>query len=422
MRQAGLNHLPATTVAASHDDRRRRGVDPGPARPHLHRRRPGTTLVGDITYIPTWEGWLYLASVIDCHTKACIGYAMADHMRTSLVTTALDMAARHYPLAEGVIFHSDRGTQDTSQEFADYTATLGVSRFVGRTGVCFDNAQAESFNAAVKVERVNRTAYPTHEHTRKDVTRYIEFRIQYPQASLRTRLPHPTRSLQRLSEHPPGSMNSHKSTVRKLRGSPLQQRGIDTFARSVVAQPPLDGRHGTPRQKRDLGFGTKPPVASTQHVCGSQHQPVGDQVPATAGVRTEHLNDPSLIHERSPGRYRAKSRTTTSYGSARLLTVGRGAGGTSRPPPPAEQDRHRKDDRQRAASGERPPACHTDMHWWANDQRTGPSRRGAVGQHYDVHIEVADVDRMQVSGNDVLAPGPSGGTARKGPPRSAAGR
>jgi len=67
---------------------------------------PGTKLVGDITYIPTWEGWLYLASVVDCHTKACIGYAMADHLRASLVTAALDMAARNYPLAAGVIFHS----------------------------------------------------------------------------------------------------------------------------------------------------------------------------------------------------------------------------------------------------------------------------------------------------------------------------
>jgi putative transposase len=137
---------------------------------------PGTKMVGDITYIPTWEGWLYLASVIDCYTKACIGYAMADHMRTELVTDALDMAARNYTLAEGAIFHSDRGTQYTSEVFTQKTAELGLRRSVGRTGVCFDNAQAESFNAAVKVERVNRTVYPTREHARKDVARYIEFR------------------------------------------------------------------------------------------------------------------------------------------------------------------------------------------------------------------------------------------------------
>lgn len=161
---------PATTIGGAAD-----------AIPDLVRRdftadAPGVKLVGDITYIPTWEGFLYLATVIDCHTKECIGYAMADHMRTELVTAALDMAARAYPLADGAIFHSDRGSQYTSETFAIHTGKLRIRRSVGRTGVCFDNAAAESFNAAVKVERVNRTTYPTREHARKDVTRYIEFR------------------------------------------------------------------------------------------------------------------------------------------------------------------------------------------------------------------------------------------------------
>jgi transposase InsO family protein len=119
---------------------------------------------------------LYLATVIDCHTKACIGYAMADHLRADLVIDALRMAARNYPLIEGAIFHSDRGTQYTSASFAAATDLLDIRRSVGATGVCFDNALAESFNAAVKVERVNRTVYPTREHARKDVARYIEFR------------------------------------------------------------------------------------------------------------------------------------------------------------------------------------------------------------------------------------------------------
>jgi len=153
---------------------------------------PGTKLVGDITYVRTWEGWLYLATVIDCHTKACIGYAMADHMRTDLVTAALDMAVANYPLAEDAIFHSDRGTQYTSEAFAEQAGKIGLRRSVGRTGVCYDNAQAETFNAAVKVERVNRTAYPTREHARKDVTRYIEFRYNTKRlhSALGYRTPH----------------------------------------------------------------------------------------------------------------------------------------------------------------------------------------------------------------------------------------
>jgi len=136
---------------------------------------PGTKLVGDITYIRTWAGWLYLATVIDCFSKACIGYAMADHMRTSLVIEALDMAAQNYTISDA-IFHSDRGTQYMSEEFAQAARRLELRRSVGRTGVCYDNAQAETLNSAVKVERVNRTQYPTREHARKDVTRYIEFR------------------------------------------------------------------------------------------------------------------------------------------------------------------------------------------------------------------------------------------------------
>jgi transposase InsO family protein len=161
---------PVTTLAGDAGDL------PDLVRRDFTATAPGTKLVADITYIRTWEGFLYLATVIDCHTKECIGYAMADHMRTELVTDALDMAARNYPLTKDAIFHSDRGSQYMSQDFADHATKLGLRRSVGRTGVCWDNAQAESFNAAVKVERVNRTAYPTREHARKDVTRYIEFR------------------------------------------------------------------------------------------------------------------------------------------------------------------------------------------------------------------------------------------------------
>lgn len=176
MRELGLvscqprPYRPATTTPG----------DPGPILDLVNRDftadAPGEKMVGDITYIPTGEGWLYLATVIDCHTKACVGYSMADHLRAELVIDALHMAARNYPLAPGAIFHSDRGTQYTSAAFEAATSLLGIRRSVGATGVCFDNALAESFNAAVKVERVNRTTYSTREHARTDVARYIEFR------------------------------------------------------------------------------------------------------------------------------------------------------------------------------------------------------------------------------------------------------
>ena len=137
---------------------------------------PGMKLVGDIAYIPTWQGWVFLATVIDCHTKAVIGYALADHYKTSLISAAIGAAARNYDLSAGAIFHSDRGSNYTSTEFADKLKSLGIRQSVGRTGSCYDNALAESFFAVLKNELVHRTQYPTREHARKDVARYIELR------------------------------------------------------------------------------------------------------------------------------------------------------------------------------------------------------------------------------------------------------
>ena len=136
---------------------------------------PGQKMVGDITYIPTWQGWLYLATVIDCHTKAVIGWATGDNYKTPLIEKAIEMAARGHLLAAGAIFHSDRGSNYTSREFACTLKKYNLRQSVGRTGICYDNAMAESFFAALKNERVHRTEYPTREHARRDVVRYIEF-------------------------------------------------------------------------------------------------------------------------------------------------------------------------------------------------------------------------------------------------------
>jgi transposase InsO family protein len=137
---------------------------------------PGEKMVGDITYIHTWEGWLYLASVIDCATRKVVGWAMDENYKTPLITEAIAMAARNLNLPPEAVFHSDRGSNYTSAEFADVLGKLGIRQSVGRTGICFDNALAESFNAAVKVERVHRTVYPTRKRARDDIAQYIEIR------------------------------------------------------------------------------------------------------------------------------------------------------------------------------------------------------------------------------------------------------
>jgi transposase InsO family protein len=152
---------------------------PGPVPDLLGRNftaeAPGEKLVGDITYIPTGEGWLYLATVIDCCTKEVIGYAMDDHYQTPLISRAIRNAARNRKLAKGAIFHSDRGSNYMSAEYADVLKELGIRRSAGRTGICFDNAMAESFFGSLKNERVSRVSYSTREEARRDVTRYIEF-------------------------------------------------------------------------------------------------------------------------------------------------------------------------------------------------------------------------------------------------------
>ena len=156
---------------------------------------PGRKLVGDITYIPTRAGWLYLATVIDCFNREVIGYAMADHMRTSLVADALQMAARNHSLAVGCIFHSDRGTQYTSTEFGAKLASLHMRQSLGRTGCCYDNALAESFFAALKNERVHRTVYSTRSRAKHDIAHYIEifYNRQRLHSALGYRTPHEVR-------------------------------------------------------------------------------------------------------------------------------------------------------------------------------------------------------------------------------------
>src|SRR5256714_2083112 len=114
---------------------------------------PGEKLVGDITYIKTGEGWLYLATVIDCCTKEVIGYAMDDHYQTPLISRAIRNAARNRNLSDGAIFHSDRGSNYMSADFGKTLDRFGLRRSSGRTGICFDNAMAESFFGALKNER-----------------------------------------------------------------------------------------------------------------------------------------------------------------------------------------------------------------------------------------------------------------------------
>jgi transposase InsO family protein len=132
-----------------------------------------TRWCGDITYIWTWEGWLYLATVIDIATRRVVGYACADHLRTELVAAALTNAIAARDPEPGLIFHSDRGRQYTSKELAALADELDIRLSVGRTGVCWDNAVAESFFASLKGECLDHRTWPTHAAARHAVSDYI---------------------------------------------------------------------------------------------------------------------------------------------------------------------------------------------------------------------------------------------------------
>ncbi len=136
--------------------------------------KPNQKWCGDITYIKTWDGWAHLATVIDLHSRAVVGWAVDDHMRTSLVTDALDMAIRHRHPPKGVIFHSDRGTQFTSRDFAGYCKKRKITRSLGRTGICYDNAVAESFFASYKKELIHTRPWPTIRTLKKETFTWIE--------------------------------------------------------------------------------------------------------------------------------------------------------------------------------------------------------------------------------------------------------
>jgi putative transposase len=158
-------------------------------------QRPGTKVVGDITYIRTWQGWLYLASLIDCATREVIGYAMADHLGTELVLDAVKMAMRNGRLHADCIMHSDR-EQYTSTEYREKLVELGLRHSVGRTGQCWDNALAESFFASLKNERVHQMVYPTRKKAKADIATWIELFYNHRRihSALGYRTPHEVRT------------------------------------------------------------------------------------------------------------------------------------------------------------------------------------------------------------------------------------
>jgi putative transposase len=135
---------------------------------------PNVLWVADITYLRTWEGWLYLAAVQDTYSRMIVGWAMAEHMRSELVVDALKMGLHRRRPDEGLVHHSDAGSQYVSLAFGQQARDAGIAVSMGSKGDAFDNAVAESFFATLKKELVHREPWPTRRDLGSAVFEYIE--------------------------------------------------------------------------------------------------------------------------------------------------------------------------------------------------------------------------------------------------------
>ena len=136
---------------------------------------PNQKWLADITYIATQEGWLYLAAVLDLYARRIVGWAMSEHIDEGLVTEALHMAIRHRCPGQGLLHHSDRGSQYAAQGYRKVLDQFGIVCSMSRRGDCWDNAAMERFFCSLKTEWVNGSAYPSREAARQDLFKYIEW-------------------------------------------------------------------------------------------------------------------------------------------------------------------------------------------------------------------------------------------------------
>jgi len=166
----GRRYVPRTT-----DSRHRQPVAANLLERDFTASAPDRKWVADITYVPTDDGWLYLAGVLDCFSRKIVGWSMADHMETDLVADALQMALQHRrPDGRKLLHHSDRGVQYASDDYQHLLKRQGIECSMSGRGDCWDNAMMESFWATLKTELVHHQTYATREQARQSIFEYIE--------------------------------------------------------------------------------------------------------------------------------------------------------------------------------------------------------------------------------------------------------
>jgi putative transposase len=172
--QAGLRCKTQRKFKAPRSSEQAQTIAPNQLNREFTVQVPDTIYVGDITYLPTGEGWLYLAVVLDLCSRAVVGWSMADHMRAELVNQALSMALSQRQPAAGLIMHTDRGSQYGAESYRQLLHQHEIQPSMSRKGNCWDNAVAESFFHTLKTELIYVEDYDTHEQAQTAVFEYIE--------------------------------------------------------------------------------------------------------------------------------------------------------------------------------------------------------------------------------------------------------
>ena len=173
MRQEGLSARPPRRYRATTDSKHTLPVAPNVVARRFHADGPNRVWVTDMTYVWTWEGWLFLAAIVDVFSRRIVGWAIADHLRTELPLEALGMALGIRQPPQGLVHHSDRGCQYASDLYRSELAARGIVCSMSRVGDCWDNAVAESFFATLKTELVYRRPGPTKHEARTAIHDYI---------------------------------------------------------------------------------------------------------------------------------------------------------------------------------------------------------------------------------------------------------
>ena len=175
MRCAGLRGLAALPRRVrTTDSRHGHPIAPNRLGRNFEAARPNQVWLGDLTYVRTGEGWLYLAAVLDLHTRKIVGWSMRETLHAEIALEALDMAIRRQRPAPGLICHTDRGIQYACEPYREALAAAKITPSMSRKGSCLDNAPMESFFHSLKVERVHHRVYATRAEARRDLFAWIE--------------------------------------------------------------------------------------------------------------------------------------------------------------------------------------------------------------------------------------------------------